>query len=118
MLAVGDAAGLVGPFSGVGIAPALRSGEMAAEHARLALEKGDLTEKEFSSYSRELRAHYEPDARAARMLRSLLNNPRRLDALFRRLQKDDDLALLLGHVLLHKRSPRLALRLSTLLRLL
>ncbi len=118
MLAVGDAAGLVGPFSGVGIAPALRSGEMAAEHTRLALEDDDLSEKGLSSYSRELRAHYEADARAARILRSLLNNPGRLDALFRRLQKDDELALLMGHILLHKRSPRLALRLSTLLRLL
>ncbi len=118
VLAVGDSAGLVGPFSGVGIAPALRSGEMAAEHARLALENNNLSEKGLSSYSRELRAHYEPDARAARMLRSLLNNPSRLDTLFRRLQKDDDMALLLGHILLHKRSPRLALRLSTLLRLL
>lgn len=118
VLAVGDAAGLVGPFSGVGIAPALRSGEMAAEHARIALANDDLSEKGLSNYSRELRAHYEADARAARMLRSLLNNPRRLDALFRRLQKDDEVALLLGHILLHKRSPRLALRLSTLLHLL
>jgi geranylgeranyl reductase family protein len=118
LLAVGDAAGLVGPFSGVGIAPALRSGEMAAEHALRALQHNHFSDKDLAGYSRELRDHYGADARAARMLRSLLNNPHRLDALFRRLQNDDELALLMGHILLHKRSPRLAFRFSTILRLL
>ena len=34
MLLVGDAAGAVNPFNGEGIAYAMESGEMAAEHGR------------------------------------------------------------------------------------
>jgi geranylgeranyl reductase family protein len=118
MLVVGDAAGLVDPLSGEGIARALESGELAAAHALDALETGDLTAQALSRYSRELVSRYRADQRAARILRLALNAPRLLNRVFDRLRQDKGLALLIGHIIIGDKSPRLALRPATLLRLL
>ena len=59
-----------------------------------------------------------PDWRAARILRLALNSPRLLNRVFRRLRQDRELALLVGYIVIGHRSPRLALRPTTLLRLL
>lgn len=118
VLVAGDAAGLVDPLSGEGITRALESGEMAAAHALGALEAGDLSARVLSGYSRDLAARYRADQRASRVLRLALNAPRLLNRVFARLRRDEELALLIGYILIGARSPRLALRPATLLRLL
>jgi hypothetical protein len=51
-------------------------------------------------------------------VRLALNRPRLLNRIFRKLQQDEELALLIGYIILSHKSPRLALRPATLLRLL
>ncbi len=118
VLVAGDAAGLANPLSGEGIAPALESGELAAARALAALEAGDFSARALASYSQALLARYKADQLAARFLRLALIGPRLLNRIFRRLQRDEELALLIGHIIIGHKSPRLALRPSTLLRLL
>jgi flavin-dependent dehydrogenase len=118
VLVAGDAAGLVGPLSGEGIARALESGEMAATHALRGLETGELTARALSRYSRELAARYRAEQQAARFLRLALNTPRLLNRVFAKLRKDEKLAMLIGLILIGHKSPRLAVRPATLLRLL
>jgi geranylgeranyl reductase family protein len=118
VLVVGDAAGLVSPLSGEGIAHAMESGEMAAAHALRALSAGDFSARALAAYTQDLQARYAADQRAARILRLTLNAPRLLNRIFRRLRHDGDLALLIGHIILGHKSSRLALRPGTLVRLL
>jgi geranylgeranyl reductase family protein len=118
VLVAGDAAGLVSPLSGEGIARAMESGEMAAAHALRALAAGDFSAQTLALYSRALVARYSADQRAARVLRLALNAPRLFNRIFRKLQRDEELALLIGHIILGQKPPRLALRPKTLLRLL
>ena len=65
-----------------------------------------------------LEARYNADWRAARFLRLAVSVPHLLNRVFRRLQRDKELALLIGHIIIGHKSPRLALRPTTLLRLL
>jgi flavin-dependent dehydrogenase len=118
VLVAGDAAGLASPLSGEGIAPAMKSGEMAAAHALTALETGDFSTQALAPYSQALEARYGADQRAARILRLALNSPRLLNHVFHRLRQDRELALLVGYIIIGHKSPRLALRPATLLRLL
>ncbi len=118
VLVAGDAAGLVNPLTGEGIASALESGELAAAYALTALETGDFSARALASYSQALEARYGADQRAARFLRLALYTPRLLNRVFRRLRGDRELALLIGYIIIGQKSPRLALRPTTLLRLL
>jgi flavin-dependent dehydrogenase len=118
VLVAGDAAGLVSPLSGEGIARAMESGEMAAEHALRALAAGDFSARALAPYSRALEVRYEAEQRAARIVRLALNAPSLLNRIFHRLQQDEELALLVGYVIIGHESPRALLRPKTLLRLL
>ncbi len=118
VLIAGDAAGLVNPLSGEGIASALESGELAATHALKALETGDFSARALASYSRDLAARYGANYRAARILRLMLSFPGLLNRVFRRLRHDQEMALLVGYIIIGYKSSRLALRPAALLRLL
>lgn len=117
-LVAGDAAGLVSPLSGEGTAAALESGELAAVYALAALESGDFSAQALAAYTQALETRYGADQRAARVLQMALNVPHLLNSIFRRLRQDEGLALLLGDIIIGHRSPRLALRPATLLRVL
>jgi flavin-dependent dehydrogenase len=118
ILVAGDAAGLVNPLTGEGIAAALESGQLAASHALSALESGDISARALASYGQALRARFLADQRAARFLRIALFVPRLFNRVIRRLRHDPELALLVGYIIIGYKSPRLALRPRTLLRLL
>ena len=118
VLVVGDAAGLVNPLSGEGITVAMESGELAATHALAALEAGDFSARALASYSQALEAHYRADRRAARILLLVMSVSCLLNRVFRRLRRDRELALLIGYIVIGHESPRVALRPTTLLRLL
>jgi menaquinone-9 beta-reductase len=116
VLVVGDAAGLVGPFTGEGISAAMCSGEWAASWAQDALEAGDCSSKRLAPYSRLLEQRYHKDQRAARSLRSTLKVPGFLNRYFRNLRQDEKLANLFALVYLDERSPRLLLKPKNILR--
>jgi len=118
LLVAGEAAGLVSPLSGEGIAPAMESGELAAQHALVALSVGDLSADALASYSTALRKHYAADWRRARLVRHALDIPSIVNRAFRRLAVDPSLALLMGKVIIGAASPRLLLRPKMLARLL
>ena len=117
ILVAGDAAGLVNPFTGVGIGQAMHSGELAAQHALLALQSGDFKTQNLAAYTYALQKSYWPDQKAARVLRSWLSPTPVLNWLFRRLRQNESLALLLGHIIFGKRSPRLVFHPKTWLQL-
>jgi flavin-dependent dehydrogenase len=118
ILVVGDAAGLVSPLSGEGIALAMESGLLAATHVLSAFETGDFSASALSTYSRTLESRYGADQRAARVLRVLLSAPGLVGRVFSRLRRDKELALLIGFIIIGHKSPRLALQPTTLIRLL
>ncbi len=118
VLVAGDAAGLVSPLTGEGIAPAMESGSLAAEHALQALRTGDFSAWALSGYSRALKSRYGREQRAARILRAGLATRPLFRRAMDRMQQDQDLALLIGYIIIGYKSPRLALRPGVLLRLL
>jgi len=109
VLVAGEAAGLVNPLSGEGIAYALESGGIAATHARRALESGDFSEAALSAYGRALHRRYGADHQAARFLRIFFKYPWLLNRLVRRMQQDPDFALTFGLVVIGFESPRTVL---------
>jgi menaquinone-9 beta-reductase len=117
-LVVGDAAGLVSPFTGEGIAAAMHSGELAAQQIFDAFKTGDFSEKALAPYTRRIRQRYAGDQAAGRLLRSTLKAPKLLNHFLDRMQENQALRDLFAHVYLDERSPRLLLQPSNLLRLL
>jgi menaquinone-9 beta-reductase len=116
-LVVGDAAGLVNPLSGEGIAPAMLSAELAAHHTIRAFEKGDFSANQLESYTRSLRAHFLNDHQVARSLSIVLRSPPLLNRVVRNLQRKPDLALLIALIFIGQKPPLAALKPTTLWRL-
>jgi geranylgeranyl reductase family protein len=110
VLVAGEAASLVNPLTGEGIAAALESGELAAQHARHALESGDCSTAALSAYGQELHRRYGRDHRAAQVLRRLLGFPWVMNRIVRRAQHDPEFALLIGYIIVGMVSPAAALR--------
>lgn len=104
-LVVGDAAGLVGPFTGEGIAAALRSGECAAETVWQALQAGDFSARQLAPYSKALEGRYKADQLAARILRSTLRMPALLNRFIHNLCQDAAMARRFALVYLDELSP-------------
>ncbi|MBI4169908.1 MAG: NAD(P)/FAD-dependent oxidoreductase [Acidobacteria bacterium] len=98
VLLVGDAAGFYDPFTGEGIAMALRGTEMAAEVLLEALSRGDLGARALEPYETGRRAAFGPRLRLDRVLQGVLARPRLADWVARRLRRDQDLADLLARV--------------------
>jgi geranylgeranyl reductase family protein len=69
----GDAAGMVNPCNGEGIAYGYETGYMAARHIDAALQGGSSVS--LDGYSRELRATYEPYFRVGRRFVDLIGHP-------------------------------------------
>jgi flavin-dependent dehydrogenase len=80
-LFVGDAAGTIDPFSGEGMAHALRGGEMALEPALAAAERGGLSKPTADAYHAAWTAAFAPITRRVRLLGRLLEHPRLAGAL-------------------------------------
>ncbi len=78
VLLVGEAAALVGPMTGAGIYPAMRSGVWAAETLIAALRAGDLSRRALLPYERRVHRRFLPQHRAEGWAQRLLTNPTRL----------------------------------------
>ena len=116
-LVIGDAAGLVNPLSGEGIAPAMLSAEMAARQTLKAFEKGDFSANQLGSYTRSLRARFLNDHQVARSLSIVLRSPPLLNRVIRNLQRKPDLALLIALIFIGQKPPLAALKPAALWRL-
>jgi flavin-dependent dehydrogenase len=82
---VGDAAGLLDPFTGEGTTLALRGAELAAAAAREALREG--TDAALRAYHRAYRAETRSAFRLNRLILALVARPRLADAAARRLAR-------------------------------
>jgi flavin-dependent dehydrogenase len=78
VLLVGEAAALVGPMTGAGIYPAMRSGVWAAETLIAALRTGDLSRRALLPYERRVHRRFLPQHRVEAWAQRLLTNPTRL----------------------------------------
>ena len=75
LLVTGEAAALVGPLTGAGIAFALASGKAAGEAAATALTAGDVSRTALSGYEREIRRRFRLWLRAEGVAQRWLSNP-------------------------------------------
>ena len=89
VLFAGDAAGLVDPITGEGIAWAVRSGQLAAEAAALALTM-DAPDRVAALYSARMR-HVQRELRRAGLLSKLVYHPRLQPRFMRALSRSDHL---------------------------
>lgn len=82
LLVAGEAAGLVGPLTGAGIAFALESGERAGWVIASALESGEATKDRLSPYGRETRRRAAPWLRAELLAQRFLADAERARRFF------------------------------------
>ena len=75
LLVAGEAAALVGPLTGAGIAFALASGKAAGEAAAVAVAGGDVSRAALVSYEREIRRRFGLWLRAEGMAQRWLSDP-------------------------------------------
>jgi len=88
VLIVGEAAGLVNPLTGEGIALALESGQLAASVAGEALSSGNLSSARLSQYEELIRERYAEYFREAQELVDRLAHPEVIDFLLQCSRKD------------------------------
>ena len=98
VLLVGDAAGFYDPFTGEGIAMALRGAQLAAEVLCGALRRDDVGRRALEPYERERRRAFRTRLRLDRLLQAILKRKRLTDWVARRLRRDPALADLLARV--------------------
>jgi len=116
-MVLGDAAGLVSPFTGEGITSGMLSGAVAARFVNKAFEKSNFSAQQFSGYTQTLKDRFGRDHHAAYVLRSTLREPRLLNHFFKVLHQDPDFAKLFALTYLDEKSPQLLLHLRNLLKL-
>jgi menaquinone-9 beta-reductase len=100
ILVAGEAAGLVNPLNGEGIATAMLSGELAARHAVIALAKGDFSRWQLRAYASDLRQQIGRNHAAAAFLRWVLGHPAIMNYAIRRVQLDFSLGQTLYEVIM------------------
>ncbi len=97
-LLVGDAARFYDPFTGEGIAMALRGASMAVETLLPALAADDLRASRLRPYAVARRAAFDRRLRLDRLLQTILERPRLTDWVAGKLRRDQRLADLLAQV--------------------
>ena len=88
VLVAGEAAGVVNPLSGEGIGPSMVCGEMAADHALRALERGAFSAEALADYGRDFHARFDAGHRAARLVRRLVQYPWAINRVMHRASRD------------------------------
>lgn len=101
LLVAGEAAGLVGPLTGAGIAFALESGMCAGGVLAAALASGDVSRCSLRPYSEAIRHRTAPWLRAELLAQRFLADPERVDRLFAAIRPLPPAAALGARLLLH-----------------
>jgi menaquinone-9 beta-reductase len=89
---LGDAAGFYDPFTGQGVTFALLTAELAAETALDALAAGVVSDARLAEYGRRRRALLDPRVQVQKAIQAVVDRPRLLDHVLRRLDRQPDLA--------------------------
>lgn len=105
LLLIGEAAGLVNPFTGEGIDYALESAMIASESLRDCFTTGDFSEQTLSRYDQALRARFQRYFVLTSLMRRAYMNPRTLDALGRASSRWPDVARLIVDILMGRADP-------------
>ena len=100
VLVAGEAAHLVNPLTGEGIAAALESGKKAAHQACLALHKGDFSRATLAPYERAVRDRFLPEHRAALFIRRIFSHPAAVNRLVGKASSDSAFARALGEAII------------------
>lgn len=116
LLVAGEAAGLVHPLTGEGIAPAMISGRIAAEVIADALAAGRFDALFLAAYQRRVDREFKGFHRAARLLRFMMQRPALLTRQIRRARHDTELARLMVQVVLGDAHPGILLTPNALIR--
>jgi len=88
-LLLGDAAGLIDPLSGEGIANAIRSGRVAAEHAKKAFSIGQFSASFLSEYDDEIYRKMGAEFKLSRQLQMMCKYPWLMELLFRKAKSNE-----------------------------
>lgn len=73
-LLLGDAASLIDPFTGEGIANAIRSGRVASEHIVSCLQENDFSAKKNQSYDKEIYRRMLPEFRISNRIKRIIHS--------------------------------------------
>ncbi|MEO8414705.1 MAG: geranylgeranyl reductase family protein [Ginsengibacter sp.] len=98
-LLLGDAAGLIDPFTGEGIANAIRSGRVAAEHVLSATKQNRFDAKFNMQYDTEIYRKMWNEFRFGRSLQRLVSHPGIFNFLVKKANKNKSVQLLFGSML-------------------
>jgi geranylgeranyl reductase family protein len=118
MLLVGEAAGLVNPFTGEGIDYALESARIASESLMACFEQGDFSRRSLSRHDRALRHRFQRLFVLSHRMRRQYMNPILLDPLIRACARWPELTDLLVRTLLTYADPGEAIRPAVMLKVL
>lgn len=105
VLVVGEAAGLVHPMSGEGIGPSMVCAEIAAAHARKALERGDLSATQLASYGKVFQETFGRLHRTARFARKFMEIQPFVNRTMHRARHDAKVAITLSKLIRGVASP-------------
>tara|TARA_B100000003_G_scaffold207159_1_gene224170 strand:- start:2057 stop:3268 length:1212 start_codon:yes stop_codon:yes gene_type:complete len=96
---LGDAAGLIDPFTGEGIGNAMVSGKYGMEVAAKSLNVGDLSEKSFSEYDKLLWDEIGKELRVSTKLNKLANSKFLLNFVMNRAARNDEVQEIISGML-------------------
>lgn len=91
ILLLGDAAGLIDPFSGEGIANAIRSGRVAAKHLKKCFENNDFSKQINIDYDKEIYRLMQKEFKISRTLQNLCKYPRLFNLVINKANKNEAL---------------------------
>ena len=94
-LLLGDAASLVDPFTGEGIANAMISGEIAAEVAEHAFRSGDFSSSFLAEYDRLIRKRIWPELQTSHTIRKFASSAFLFNLVVKKASRNDELKKLL-----------------------
>jgi len=110
VLIAGEAAGVVNPLTGEGIAPSMITGQMAARYAKQSLERGVFASRTLHAYGKAFHKQFDLLQRSARFLRSMFSRPWILNRAIGRAAHDEDYACRLNDIVMGKDLPTEALK--------
>lgn len=87
-MVIGDAAGLVDPFTGEGIGNAMMSGVIASNHVKERFENNDFSEKSLAAYEQEVRRRMGPELEMGQRIQKLAKNASLLNLVISRAAKN------------------------------
>jgi flavin-dependent dehydrogenase len=98
VMLVGDAAAFLDPFTGEGVYMAMRSAEMAAAHANVALVCNDFSMETLRSYEKTWQAEFQPKFWVCSLIQIAIQRPWLMNYLSRQLLRKPELANIIAGV--------------------